>query len=166
MLDEAAVAFGMPLGPIELADTVGLDVALHVGNVLAAAFGTTRPDVLEPLVAAKKLGRKSGEGFYVWRDGKPAKPAALGPAPEDLADRLILPMLNESAACLRQGIVGDEDLLDAGVIFGTGFAPFRGGPLHYARHRGIKNVVARLEELASRYGARFKPDAYWATLDR
>ena len=166
VLDEAAVAFGMPVGPIELADSVGLDVALHVGEVLASAFGSPRPDVLGPLVAAKKLGRKSGEGFYVWRDGKPVKPAAQGPVPDDLADRLILPMLNEAAACLRQGIVADEDLLDAGVIFGTGFAPFRGGPLHYARHRGIKNVVARLEELAARYGARFKPDAHWATLDR
>jgi 3-hydroxyacyl-CoA dehydrogenase/enoyl-CoA hydratase/3-hydroxybutyryl-CoA epimerase len=166
VIDQAAVAFGMPVGPIELADTVGLDVALHVGQVLAAAFGTPRPDVLEPLVAARKLGRKSGEGFYVWRDGKAVKPAAPGAAPEDLADRLILAMLNESAACLRQGIVADEDLLDAGVIFGTGFAPFRGGPLHYARHRGIRNVVARLEVLAGRYGARFKPDAHWATLDR
>jgi 3-hydroxyacyl-CoA dehydrogenase/enoyl-CoA hydratase/3-hydroxybutyryl-CoA epimerase len=166
VLDATAVAFGMPQGPIELVDTVGLDVALHVGNVLAAAFGTTRPDALEPLVAAKKLGRKSGEGFYVWRDGKPVKPPAAGSAPEDLADRLILPMLNESVACLRQGIVADEDLLDAGVVFGTGFAPFRGGPLHYARHRGIANVVARLEELAGRYGTRFKPDAHWATLGR
>jgi 3-hydroxyacyl-CoA dehydrogenase / enoyl-CoA hydratase / 3-hydroxybutyryl-CoA epimerase len=166
VLDAAALAFGMPLGPIELVDTVGLDVALNVGHVLAAAFGTPRPDVLEAMVAAKKLGRKSGEGFYVWRDGKPVKPPATAPAPADLGDRLILPMLNEAAACLRQGIVADEDLLDAGVIFGTGFAPFRGGPLHYARHRGIKNVVARLEELATRYGARFKPDAHWATLNR
>ena len=166
VLDEAALGFGMPQGPIELADTVGLDVALHVGEVLSAAFGTPRPAVLEPLVAAKKLGRKSGEGFYVWRDGKPVKPSATGPVPEDLADRLILPMLNEAAACLRQGIVADEDLLDAGVIFGTGFAPFRGGPLHYARHRGIGAIVARLEELAARYGARFKPDAHWAALER
>ena len=166
VLDEAALAFGMPQGPIELADTVGLDVALHVGEVLSTAFGTPRPTVLEPLVAARKLGRKSGEGFYVWRDGKPVKPPATGQVPEDLADRLILPMLNEAVACLRQGIVADEDLLDAGVIFGTGFAPFRGGPVHYARHRGISNVVARLEALAARYGARFKPDAHWATLDR
>ncbi len=166
LLDAAALAFGMPQGPIELADTVGLDVAQHVGEVLSTAFGTPRPDVLAPLIAAKKLGRKSGEGFYVWRDGKPVKPAATGSPPEDLADRLILPMLNESAACLRAGVVADEDLLDAGVVFGTGFAPFRGGPLHYARHRGIANVVARLEELAGRYGPRFKPDAHWATLDR
>ena len=166
VLDEAALAFGMPQGPIELADTVGLDVCQHVGEVLSAAFGSPRPDALAPLIAAKKLGRKTGEGFYVWRDGKPVKPAAAGAVPDDLADRLVLPMLNEAVACLREGIVADEDLLDAGVIFGTGFAPFRGGPIHYARHRGIANVVGRLEALAGRYGPRFKPDPHWAVLDR
>ena len=163
-IDDAALAFGMPQGPIELVDTVGLDVAQHVGEVLAAAFGTPRPDVLGPLIAANKLGRKTGAGFYVWRDGKAQKPAASAPPPPDLVDRLVLPMLNEAAACLREGVVEDEDLLDAGVVFGTGFAPFRGGPIHYARHRGIPTVVARLEELAARYGARFRPDAHWATL--
>ena len=163
-IDDAALAFGMPQGPIELVDTVGLDVAQHVGEVLAAAFGTPRPDVLGPLIAASKLGRKTGAGFYVWRDGKAQKPAASAPPPPDLVDRLVLPMLNEAAACLREGVVEDEDLLDAGVVFGTGFAPFRGGPIHYARHRGIPTVVARLEELAARYGARFRPDAHWATL--
>jgi 3-hydroxyacyl-CoA dehydrogenase/enoyl-CoA hydratase/3-hydroxybutyryl-CoA epimerase len=164
VLDAAALAFGMPQGPIELADTVGLDVAQHVGEVLSAAFGTPRPDVLAPLLAAKKLGRKSGEGFYVWRDGKPVKPAATSAVPADLEDRLILPMVNEAAACLRAGVVADEDLLDAGVIFGTGFAPFRGGPIHYARRRGIGEIVARLESLAGRYGPRFRPDPYWSTL--
>ena len=84
--------------------------------------------------------------------------------PEDLEDRLILPMLNEAAACLRAGIVSDEDLLDAGVVFGTGFAPFRGGPMHYARQRGIGAIVARLRELEARYGARFQPDPQWLTL--
>lgn len=155
----------MPQGPVELADTVGLDVAFHVGEVLSKAFGTPRPAVLEPLLAAKKLGRKSGEGFYRWQDGKPVKPAAGGAsAPADLQDRLILPMLNEAVACLREGVVADADLLDAGVIFGTGFAPFRGGPLYYARTRGLAAVVARLEELAARHGPRFKPDAGWQQL--
>ncbi len=163
-IDDAALAFGMPQGPIELVDTVGLDVARHVGEVLAAAFGTPRPDVLGPLIAANKLGRKTGEGFYVWRDGKAQKPATGAAPPPDLVDRLVLPMLNEAVACLREGVVADEDLLDAGVVFGTGFAPFRGGPIHYARHLGIPNVVARLEALAARYGARFRPDAHWATL--
>ena len=164
-IDAAALDFGMPQGPIELVDTVGLDVALHVGEVLSTAFGTPKPAILAPLVAAKKLGRKSGAGFYVWQDGKPQKPAAGGaPLPADIVDRLILPMLNESVAVLSAGIVADEELLDAGVIFGTGFAPFRGGPLRYARVRGLQAVVARLEELAQRHGPRFKPVAGWSAL--
>jgi 3-hydroxyacyl-CoA dehydrogenase/enoyl-CoA hydratase/3-hydroxybutyryl-CoA epimerase len=165
LIDDAALAFGMPQGPVELADTVGLDVAFHVGEVLSKAFGTPRPAVLEPLLAAKKLGRKSGQGFYRWQDGKPQKPDSGGAvAPPDLEDRLILPLLNEAVACLREGVVADEDLLDAGVIFGTGFAPFRGGPLHYARTRGIGAVVARLEDLAARHGPRFRPDVGWKQL--
>jgi 3-hydroxyacyl-CoA dehydrogenase/enoyl-CoA hydratase/3-hydroxybutyryl-CoA epimerase len=164
VIDEAALAFGMPQGPIELADTVGLDVAYHVGRVLSAAFGGPAPDALQPMLEAKKLGRKTGEGFYRWVDGRPQRPPASGAAPEDLQDRLILPMINEAVAVLREGIVADEELLDAGAIFGTGFAPFRGGPLHYARRRGVATVVARLEELAARHGPRFRPDAGWSTL--
>ena len=165
VIDDTAVAFGMPQGPIELADTVGLDVAFHIGEVMSAAFGTPKPDALAPLLAAKTLGKKTGAGFYRWQDGKPVKPDPGGArAPEDLEDRLLLPMLNEAVACLRAGVVADEDLIDAGAIFGTGFAPFRGGPIHYARHRGIANVVARLEELARRHGPRFKPDAGWERL--
>jgi 3-hydroxyacyl-CoA dehydrogenase/enoyl-CoA hydratase/3-hydroxybutyryl-CoA epimerase len=116
-------------------------------------------------VDQKKLGRKSGEGFYVWRDGKALKPeSAQFALPADLEDRLILPMLNEAVACLREGVIEDADLLDAGAIFATGFAPFRGGPLHYARERGIPEVTARLEELARRYGERFRPDPGWRQL--
>ncbi|MCX7058377.1 MAG: 3-hydroxyacyl-CoA dehydrogenase family protein [Proteobacteria bacterium] len=163
-IDAAAIAFGMPKGPIELADMVGLDVALQVGSVLSAAFGTPRPTILEPLVAAGKLGQKTGTGLYAWRDGRPVRPLPSASAPADLADRLILPMLNEAVACLREGIVADEDLLDAGIVFGTGFAPFRGGPLQYARRRGLVQVVARLHELEARYGARFHPDSHWANL--
>jgi 3-hydroxyacyl-CoA dehydrogenase/enoyl-CoA hydratase/3-hydroxybutyryl-CoA epimerase len=161
-IDEAAVRFGMAMGPIELADTVGLDVCLHVGKILAAAFGGPAPDVVEPLVAAGKLGRKTGHGLYEWRDGKAVKPAGTGqPEPEDLVDRLVLPLLNEAMAVLREGVVADADLVDAGIIFGTGFAPFRGGPLRYARERGIESVVARLGELEARYGKRFRPDPGW-----
>jgi 3-hydroxyacyl-CoA dehydrogenase/enoyl-CoA hydratase/3-hydroxybutyryl-CoA epimerase len=167
VIDEAALEFGMPQGPIELADTVGLDVAYHVGHVLSQAFGSPAPDALRPLLDAKKLGRKTGEGFYRWVDGKPQRPAASGvPVPEDLQDRLVLPMLNEAVAVLREGIVADEELLDAGVIFGTGFAPFRGGPLNYARRRGLDVVVARLRELEGRHGPRFRPDEGWALLER
>jgi len=162
-IDAVAVRFGMPMGPIELADVVGLDVASHVGEIIAAELKRPAPDLtrLAQLVAAKKLGRKSGEGFYVWKDGKAVKPAASGSIPADLEDRLILTMVNESVACLRDGVVAEADLLDAAVIFGTGFAPFRGGPLAYARSRGTEAVVTRLSELAARYGSRFQPDPGW-----
>ncbi|HVC29716.1 MAG TPA: 3-hydroxyacyl-CoA dehydrogenase family protein, partial [Steroidobacteraceae bacterium] len=165
-IDEAAVAFGMPMGPIELADVVGLDVAAHVGEIIATDLGRPAPSLtrLRELVALGKLGRKSGAGFYLWRDGKPVKPAAASvePPPRDLIDRLILVLVNECAACLRERIADDADLIDAAVIFGTGFAPFRGGPLAYARARGVAAVVERLEELAARYGGRFQPDSGWA----
>jgi 3-hydroxyacyl-CoA dehydrogenase / enoyl-CoA hydratase / 3-hydroxybutyryl-CoA epimerase len=162
VIDRAGKAFGMPMGPIELTDVVGLDVSLHVGRVLAGALQRRVPDILVKRVEQKKLGRKSGEGFYVWRDGKPVKPeSAQFAMPADLEDRLILPMLNEAVACLREGVIEDADLLDAGAIFATGFAPFRGGPLHYAAERGIPGVIARLEELARRYGERFRPDPGW-----
>jgi 3-hydroxyacyl-CoA dehydrogenase/enoyl-CoA hydratase/3-hydroxybutyryl-CoA epimerase len=165
-IDRAALDFGMPMGPIELIDVVGLDVAAHVGEIIAAQLQRPLTAVprLSELIAAKKLGRKSGAGFYEWVDGKAVKPPAGTPAPADLADRLILVMVNECVACLREGIVADADLVDAAVIFGAGFAPFRGGPLTYARTRGIPEVVARLTELAARHGARFAPDAGWGTL--
>jgi 3-hydroxyacyl-CoA dehydrogenase/enoyl-CoA hydratase/3-hydroxybutyryl-CoA epimerase len=165
LIDRAAVEFGMPMGPIELADTVGLDVASHVGKILAAAFGLPVPRGTAELIAAGHLGRKTGRGYYEWRDGKPLKPDSGGRAPDDLADRLILQYLNEAVACLRERVVEDEDLLDAGMIFGTGFAPFRGGPLHYARARGVASIVARLEALAAVHGARFRPDEGWAALE-
>jgi 3-hydroxyacyl-CoA dehydrogenase/enoyl-CoA hydratase/3-hydroxybutyryl-CoA epimerase len=162
VIDRVGTAFGMPMGPIELTDVVGLDVSLHVGRVLANAFKRRVPDILVKLVEQKKFGRKSGQGFYLWRDGKPVKTESPQFAvPADLEDRLLLSMLNEAVACLREGIIQDADLLDAGAIFATGFAPFRGGPLHYAKARGIANVTARLEDLARRYGERFRPDPGW-----
>ncbi|HEX9208218.1 MAG TPA: 3-hydroxyacyl-CoA dehydrogenase NAD-binding domain-containing protein [Steroidobacteraceae bacterium] len=162
-IDEAAVRFGMPMGPIELADIVGLDVCMHVGRILSAAFGGPTPDAVAPLVAAGKLGRKSGQGLYEWRDGKAVKPPAdpAATVPGDLQDRLMLALVNEAMAVLREGIVADADLIDAGVIFGSGFAPFRGGPLRYARERGVREVVAALEDLAARHGERFRPDPGW-----
>jgi len=164
LIDQAAVDFGMPMGPIELADIVGLDVCLHVGRILSAAFGSTAPEAVAPLVEAGKLGKKSGQGLYEWRDGKPVKPAvaAGAKAPADLQDRLMLALVNEAMAVLREGVVADADLIDAGVIFGSGFAPFRGGPLRYARERGVPQVVARLEALATQHGARFRPDPGWS----
>jgi 3-hydroxyacyl-CoA dehydrogenase/enoyl-CoA hydratase/3-hydroxybutyryl-CoA epimerase len=163
-IDEVAVSFGMPMGPIELADTVGLDVCLHVGRILAEAFGREAPDQIAALVEAKQLGRKTGRGLYEWRDGKPIKPPRTGSPPADLEDRLILPMLNDAVACLREKVIEDADLLDGGVIFGTGFAPFRGGPIYYARGRGPASIVERLKSLEARYGTRFRPDAGWQEL--
>jgi 3-hydroxyacyl-CoA dehydrogenase / enoyl-CoA hydratase / 3-hydroxybutyryl-CoA epimerase len=165
-IDRTAVRFGMPMGPIELADVVGLDVAAHVGEIIARELGRPAPQLprLAALLAAKKLGKKSGEGFYLWQEGKAVKSGGGGRAPEDLEDRLILVLVNECVACLRERVVEDADLADAAVIFGTGFAPFRGGPLSFARARGVAAIVARLEELAARHGPRFKPDAGWAQL--
>jgi 3-hydroxyacyl-CoA dehydrogenase / enoyl-CoA hydratase / 3-hydroxybutyryl-CoA epimerase len=165
VVDEAALRYGMPMGPVELADVVGLDVCKHVGDIVSAALNKQKPDTsrIEALIAAKKLGRKSGEGFYLWRDGKVVKsPGPRAKPPADLEDRLILALANECAAVLREGIVTDADLIDAGTIFGSGFAPFRGGPLTYARRRGVDAVVARLTELARRYGPRFTPDPGWS----
>ena len=166
VIDSTAMRFGMPMGPIELADVVGLDVAGHVGEIIAAELGRPPPDLtrLKEKVAAQQLGRKSGAGFYVWRDGKPVKPPAEATPPPDLIDRLILVLVNECVACLREQVVEDPDLIDAAVIFGTGFAPFRGGPLRYARSRGVSAVEARLRELAERYGSRFQPDPGWQAL--
>ena len=162
VIDQTCVRFGMPMGPIELADVVGLDVCLSVGRVLATAFGRTAPATLVQMVDAKTLGRKTGQGFYRWENGKPVRPVGeITASPPDLADRLILTMVNEAVAILREKIVEDHDLLDAGVIFATGFAPFRGGPMQYARSRGIAAVRRCLQELEQRYGERFKPDAGW-----
>jgi 3-hydroxyacyl-CoA dehydrogenase/enoyl-CoA hydratase/3-hydroxybutyryl-CoA epimerase len=134
-LDAAAKAFGMPMGPIELADTVGLDVCAHVGEILKGSADGTK---LGKLVASGKLGKKSGEGFYTWKDGKPVRDAATF-APDELnrlGRELVQPLIDESARCRDEQVVASGDMVDAGVIFGTGFAPFRGGPLHYQAAEG------------------------------
>ena len=132
-IDRAAVAFGMPMGPIELADTVGLDICLEVGKMLDP--DATPPKKLADLVAAGHLGRKTKRGFYDWSSGRAAKGQAA-PAPAGLSERLIRPFVAEAKTALAEGVVSDADLVDAGAIFGTGFAPFRGGPLHYAASSG------------------------------
>jgi 3-hydroxyacyl-CoA dehydrogenase/enoyl-CoA hydratase/3-hydroxybutyryl-CoA epimerase len=163
VLDRAAKKFGMPMGPIELADTVGLDVCASVGKELAPFLGLEVPPGLDEKLDAGKRGKKDGQGLYVWQDGKPQKPEVDKDyvTPPDVQERMILPMVNEAIACLADGVVDDADLLDAGVIFGTGFAPFRGGPIQYARSEGTDKLKARLEQLAQRYGDRFKPKNGW-----
>ncbi len=136
-IDEAARAFGMPMGPVELADTVGLDVCAHVGKILGLASEGSGGR-LERLVSSGRLGKKSGEGFYVWKDGKAEKKLeTYGEGELDkLGRELVEPLITEAQKALDEGVVANADLVDAGVIFGTGFAPFRGGPLHYKKSLG------------------------------
>jgi 3-hydroxyacyl-CoA dehydrogenase/enoyl-CoA hydratase/3-hydroxybutyryl-CoA epimerase len=166
-IDRAAEEFGMPMGPIELADQVGLDICLHVAEVLKEALNWPMPDPpqwLRDKVAAGELGAKTGRGIYVWKDGKAVKAKDVPDAPEGLTDRLILPMVNVCVTLLREGVAESEDVIDGAMIFGTGFAPFRGGPLHYARMRGVPDVTKKLRELAKANGPRFQPDDGWDLL--
>jgi 3-hydroxyacyl-CoA dehydrogenase/enoyl-CoA hydratase/3-hydroxybutyryl-CoA epimerase len=132
-IDAALVAFGMPMGPIELADAVGLDVAVHAGKQLVA--DAVPPKKLVALFEAGKLGKKSGQGFYTWVDGKAQKVGAGGTANPELAQRMLKPLLDATQRLVREGVVADAELADAGVIFGTGFAPYTGGPMNYLTTR-------------------------------
>ena len=176
-IDHVAEAFGMPMGPVELADQVGLEIALDVSNSLRDRLGgdnPPNPDWLETLVSEGKLGRKTGAGLYEYdSDGKPKKkkieqlpddaPGAAVPD-ADILDRLLMPMLNAVVACLREGVVDSEDIADGAMIFGTGFAPFRGGPLSYAKTRGVEEITTRMRALAEKHGDRFAPDEGWERL--
>jgi 3-hydroxyacyl-CoA dehydrogenase / enoyl-CoA hydratase / 3-hydroxybutyryl-CoA epimerase len=163
VIDKAATKFGMPMGPIELVDKVGLDVASGVGAELAPFLGLAIPAALATPPEVGKRGEKDGQGLYRWENGKAQKPEIPTDykAPEDLEDRLILPFLNEAVAALHDGVVSDGDLLDAGVIFGTGFAPFRGGPIQYIRDTGVEPLLAKLKALQDTHGARFAPRPGW-----
>ncbi len=164
-IDAAAKDFGMPMGPIELSDMVGLDIGWAVGQELAKP-GFPIPKKLQSLVEAKKFGKKTGEGFYKWVKGKPQK-STSGPGTLDLkplADRMVLPALNEAVACLRERIVADADLCDAGMVFGTGFAPHRGGPIQTIRARGKQEWLRIMAELKARHGLRFEADSGWDSI--
>ncbi len=166
VIDDEAVKFGMPMGPIELADTVGLDICLKVAEILSQSMDITVPEQLRKLVDKGNLGKKTGQGFYTFKKGKPVKPEVdknYSP-PSDIQDRMILRMINEAVACLRDQVIDDVDMADAGVIYGTGFAPFRGGPIHYARLRGTEQVQKMLTQLQQRYGPRFTPDSGWSQI--
>jgi 3-hydroxyacyl-CoA dehydrogenase/enoyl-CoA hydratase/3-hydroxybutyryl-CoA epimerase len=163
VIDRAAVKFGMPMGPIELIDTVGLDVAVGVGAELAPFLGLPIPASLATPPDAGRRGKKDGQGLYAWAEGKAKKPEVPKDyqVPADLEDRLVLPLINEAVAALHDGVVSDADLLDAGVIFGTGFAPFRGGPIQYVRETGVEVILARLKALQATHGDRFAPRPGW-----
>ncbi|MCE7028416.1 3-hydroxyacyl-CoA dehydrogenase NAD-binding domain-containing protein [Jiella avicenniae] len=175
-IDLRAEEFGMPMGPIELTDQVGLDIALDVATSLRERLGENTlppaPDWLTKMVEEKRLGRKTGRGLYDYDDaGKPKKiaPEALPDGSKDdpdMIDRLILPMLNAVVACIDEGVITDEEIVDGAMIFGTGFAPFRGGPVHYARQRGIDGIVQRMKDLAAKHGPRFEPHPGWERLAR
>lgn len=166
VIDKAALNFGMPMGPIRLADTVGLDICLSVAEILSQRLNIDVPPRLRELVNAGRLGVKSGQGFYTYHGDKPQIPRTQPgyTPPADIAERLMLRLLNEAAACLREGVVADADLLDAGIIFGTGFAPFRGGPINYVQEAGVDTQRKKLHELEQHYGKRFVADAEWAEL--
>ena len=162
-IDRAAKNFGMPMGPLELADTVGLDVGLHVAELLGAKYGYKIPASFKAMVASGLLGKKSGKGFYNWKNGKKHLSGSKSSTGSDeiIQDRLVLRFINEAVACYRERIVDNKDLLDAGVVFGTGFAPFRGGPLQFLESTGIDIQLEKLNTLHKQFGDRFKPDPGW-----
>ncbi len=165
-IDRQALEFGMPMGPIELADTVGLDICLHVAENLGEHLDTPVPQRLRDLVRQGRLGRKSGEGFYQYKKGKSVKPRlpkSYHPQ-TGISDRMVLRMLNEVVTCLRENVVDKPDHLDAGMVYGTGFAPFRGGPLRYIETVGADTLMQRLRKLEQQLGPRFKPDPGWEYL--
>jgi len=166
VIDKIALQFGMPMGPLTLADTVGLDICLSVASILSNELEVTVPESLKKMVEQGNLGVKSGKGFYEYNAGKKvkAKTEDSHADAQALTDRLIGRMTNESVACLRENVVTDKELLDAGVIFGTGFAPFRGGPMNYAAKEGFRNYMNRLSTMEQKFGSSFKPDQGWENL--
>ena len=166
-IDKAATDFGMPMGPIELADSVGLDICLSVAEMLAPLLKITVPDNLRNVISQGHLGRKNGQGFYQYdSDNKRITKSLLTNYSDTklIRDRLILRLINECVACLDEGIVDDAELLDAGMVFGTGFAPFRGGPMQYLQQQGIDTLIQKLEHLSTVVGPQFKPVSGWENL--
>jgi 3-hydroxyacyl-CoA dehydrogenase/enoyl-CoA hydratase/3-hydroxybutyryl-CoA epimerase len=171
-IDEAMLEFGMPMGPLRLTDEVGVDVANHVADTIAKSFSPrlTTPAVLEKMMKAGLLGKKSGRGFYTYSgkkgervnsdsQGLRAGASAAGLERKELQTRMVMLMINEAARCLEETLVAEAADVDFGMIMGTGFAPFTGGPLRFADHVGIQKTVQDMNELAARAGTRFAPCA-------
>ena len=166
LIDELAEQIGMPMGPIELSDTVGLDICQAVAEEMISAFGGESSDVLSKHIEKGNLGRKSGQGFYKWSKGKAVKPkvSSAGHNRKEISDRMLYMMLNESVQCLAEGVVLNADSLDMGMIFGTGFPPFLGGPMQYIRSQGIEATSDRIAGLESEVGERFAAKQGWNEL--
>lgn len=160
-IDQAALDFGMPMGPIALADQVGLDVCLAVAKDLQGITDDVVPDFLPTWVSDGRLGMKSGHGFYTYQKGKVVADNQSAAYAEDVQYRLVMRLLNEAVRCLDEGIVEDGDLLDAGMVFGTGFAPFRGGVMRYIAQTGKTEIINILQVMEKTYGARFKGGVSW-----
>ncbi|SER40081.1 3-hydroxyacyl-CoA dehydrogenase / enoyl-CoA hydratase / 3-hydroxybutyryl-CoA epimerase [Nitrosomonas sp. Nm51] len=172
-IDDTAKKFGMPMGPIELIDQIGLDICIHVADMLADSLDkpvAKIPGSVRKKAENGKLGKKTGEGFYQWKDGKAqrgensSEKQSAKNNDDQVTDRLILPMLDACVECYRREVVRDLDHLDGAMIFATGFAPFRGGPIHYARTRGVNEIITALEKLCEQHDERFKPDQGWQSL--
>jgi len=166
IIDKKALEFGMPMGPIELADKVGLDICLSVAEILTTHFGGNVPDILNDKVASGNLGVKTERGFYEYSKGKKVKTSLDQQAkiPDDIQNRLVMRLLNEAVACLRESVVDSADMLDAGVIFGTGFSPFTGGPMQYLNSLDIEQTKQILGDFRKAYGERFEMDEGWNDL--
>ncbi|MEY2438861.1 MAG: 3-hydroxyacyl-CoA dehydrogenase / enoyl-CoA hydratase / 3-hydroxybutyryl-CoA epimerase / enoyl-CoA [Verrucomicrobiota bacterium] len=158
-IDGALVKWGMPMGPLRLIDEIGIDVTVDIANTLARAYGRRdeAPDILHKMQSAKMLGRKSGSGFYAYQGKKEIPNASLEPwrrladsEPADVSNRLVFLMVNEAARCLEENVVQTPEDADYGMILGTGFAPFRGGPLRFGDHFGLKKIVDAMEQLAQK----------------
>ena len=174
-IDASMRSFGMPMGPFEVLDEVGTDVAGKVASILARAFQgrMSESPALEKMAAAGRLGKKSGLGFYRHR-GKEREPdpklraflglkrERSGHRLEALSERMAMAMINEAARCLEDGVPADAGAVDLAMIFGTGFPPFRGGPLRYADSLGLTHVVSRLTALRAEKGDRFEPSTLLA----
>jgi len=168
-IDQSMLEFGMPMGPLRLNDEVGLDVSLHVGSDLAARVPHLAPlnDVFPRMIQKGWLGKKSGKGFYVYQDKserpnpelKELQPQVEPAVANEIVDRMVFVMVNEAARVLEEQVVTDPADVDFGMIMGTGWAPFRGGPLKYADAIGVSKVVSRLNQLAERFGPHFTPCA-------
>lgn len=166
LIDELAEKIGMPMGPIELSDTVGLDICQAVAEEMIEAFGGEKSDVLSKHIDKGNLGKKSGQGFYKWSNGKAekSKVSTSGHDTQLISDRMLYMMLNESVQCLAEQVVLDADSLDMGMIFGTGFPPFLGGPMQYIESQTVDQVMQRMTELEDKVGERFKAKPGWSQL--